>query len=41
MRTLKALLKKEARRGLRGGEDSRNEYILSIKELSDESFSFI
>ena len=41
MRTPKALLKKDVRRGLRGAEVSRNEYILSKKVLSEDSFSFI
>ena len=41
MSTPKALLKKEVRRGLRGGGLSRKEYILSSKAESEDSFSLI
>ena len=41
MSTPKALLKKEVRRGLRGGGLSRKEYILSSNAESEDSFSLI
>ena len=39
--TPKALLKKEVRRGLRGGGLSKKEYILSSKAESEDNFSLI
>ena len=41
MSTPKALLKKEVRRGLRGGGLSKKEYILSSKAESEDNFSLI